>query len=135
MENPEIKACRGCGNPKPEIKTEAPKHNQVRCGHCDTRGPVCSTVAWAVVYWNALGSGTAGGLKLVVTETGGTKGVGISYLLAAFVKEVETTATGNAEYGYRKLKKREYAAYHHANGIAKAMRWCAKKLRRLHLAG
>lgn len=55
-------------------------------------------------------------------------------LLAAFVKELETTATGNAEYGYRKLKKRQYAAYHHANGTAKAMRWCAKKLREIQIA-
>ena len=50
------------------------------------------------------------------------------------MKELETTATGNAEYGYRKLKKREYAAYHHANGTAKAMRWCAKKLREIQIA-
>ena len=55
-------------------------------------------------------------------------------LLAAFVKELEVTATGNAEYGYRKLKKREYPAYHHANGTAKAMRWCAKKLREIQIA-
>ena len=60
--------------------------------------------------------------------------VGSMRLLAAFVKELETTATGNAEYGYRKLKKREYAAYHHANGTAKAMRWCAKKLREIQIA-
>ena len=55
-------------------------------------------------------------------------------LLAAFVKELETTATSNAEYGYKKLKKREYAAYHHANGLAKAMRWCANKIREIQIA-
>ena len=134
MNEAKIKACHGCGNPKPEIKTEAPEHKQVRCDRCDTRGPVCTTTEWAIVYWNTLGSRTAGDREPAMSKTAGTKHVGISDLLAAFVKELEATATSTADNGYKKLKKQQLAAYHNANGMAKVMRLCAKRIRQIQIA-
>jgi len=82
MENPKLKACPFCGEEYVVLISvnhlKQPTTHQCYCDYCNARGPIAVNLEKAKGLWEA----RAGGRESVMSETGGTKGVGISDLLS-----------------------------------------------------